>query len=472
MSTQRLASCRQRLVSSNLTEFGDAASALNWISAEAAMAAEIKRGSRLEAIGDHLHMAFKGTKPHIGPLSPGCRLCGEGGWSCLFVNGKCNCRCFYCPSAQDEIGTPTTHRIPFSRPTDYAAYVSHFGYTGVSISGGEPLLTPDLTLRFLQAVNQSKKRPLHLWMYTNGTLLTADLVKRLHDAGLDEIRFDLSAVGYNLEKVRLAVGHIPTVTVEIPAIPEDFQRLTKLLPQLKETGIDHLNLHQLRLTPHNRDQLDKRRYTYLHGERVTVLESELTALALMQNVVEKGIGLPINYCTFVFQNRFQRAAARRKSAQLIIKPHESITESGYIRSIGLVGDPETLSKKADRLAKNGVDGQLWAIGSRKDRLYFHINLWEQMVPGDLKIVVGYSEASLCPHISYHRTFKEVRVNREKKLFIEKQPVGAEILLDEVQQTRFKSLVNLPDRPGTQTDGCAVDWFEEYEFIQPGLQDYF
>jgi len=472
MNTQRLASCRQRLVSSNLAEFGDSASALNWISSEEAMAAEIKRGSRLEAIGEHLQMAFKGTKPHIGPLSPGCRLCGEGGWSCLFVNGKCNRRCFYCPSAQDEIGTPTTHRIPFSRPTDYAAYVSHFGYTGVSISGGEPLLTPDLTLRFLQAVNQSKKRPLHLWMYTNGTLLTADLVKRLHDAGLDEIRFDLSAVGYNLEKVRLAVGHIPTVTVEIPAIPEDFQRLTKLLPQLKETGIDHLNLHQLRLTPHNRNQLDKRRYTYLHGERVTVLESELTALALMQNVVEKGIGLPLNYCTFVFQNRFQRAAARRKSAQLIIKPHESITESGYIRSIGLVGDPETLSKKADRLTKNGVDSQLWAIGSRKDRLYFHINLWEQMVPGDLKIVVGYSEASLCHHISYHRTFKEVRVNREKKLFIEKQPAGAEILLDEVQQTRFKSLVNLPDRPGTQTDGCAVDWFEEYEFIQPGLQDYF
>ena len=73
-------------------------------------------------------MAFKGTKPHIGSLSPGCRICGEGGWSCLFINGKCNCRCFYCPSPQDETGVPTTHRVAFARPADYAAYLDRFGF--------------------------------------------------------------------------------------------------------------------------------------------------------------------------------------------------------------------------------------------------------------------------------------------------------------------------------------------------------
>jgi hypothetical protein len=193
----------------------------------------------------------------------------------------------------------------------------------------------------------------------------------------------------------------------------------------------------------------------------------------MQNVVDQCIGLPVNYCTFVFQHRFQRAAARRKSAQLMARPHESITESGFIRSLCLVGNPETLSLRADQLTKKGVDGQLWTIGSRKDRLYFHIALWEQMVPDDgLNMAVGYSEASLCPHISYHRTFKEVRVNQEKKLFIEKQPVSAEILLDHEQQMRFQSLVHHPDRQAIQSGPCSVDRFEDYEFIHPGLQDYF
>lgn len=472
MNEQRLASYRHQLVSANLAEFGDTAEALNWISPAGAMAAQTERGKRLQSMGQRLHLAFKGTKPHIGPLSPGCRICGEGDWSCLFINGKCNCRCFYCPSSQAEIGVPTTNRMPFNRPADYATYVDHFGFRGISISGGEPLTTPALTLRFLRTVDQSKKRPLHLWMYTNGTLLTADLVKKLKDAGLDEIRFDLSAAGYDLKKVRLAVGHIPIVTVEIPAIPEDFQRLSELLPLMKAIGVDHLNVHQLRMNPFNRDQLDKRKYTYLHGEKVTVLESELTALALMQHVVDRNIGLPVNYCASVFQHRFQRAAARRKSAQLMVKPHQSITECGYIRSLCLVGDPEKVVRQKDQLTSQGVDHQLWSIGSRNDRLFFHPQLWEHVALDALNLIVTYSEALLCPQISYHRTFKEVRVNSEKRLFIEKQPVCSEIHLDDAQRTRFISIVNHPDSSVLQNQDSSDDRFLDYELIQPGLQDYF
>jgi pyruvate formate-lyase activating enzyme-like uncharacterized protein len=472
MGKEQLASCRHQTVSDNLAEFGDSAGVLNWVSPSGAVAAEDERTRRLEAIGQHLNMAFNGTKPHIGSLSPGCRICGEGGWSCLFINGKCNCRCFYCPSPQDEIGVPTTHRVAFARPADYAAYLARFGFRGTSISGGEPLLTPALTLRFLQAVNQSQNRPQHLWLYTNGTLLTADLLKRLRDAGLDEIRFDLSAVDYDPKNVRLAVGTIPTVTVEIPAIPEDAGRLTELLPQLKGAGVDYLNLHQLRLTPFNRDRLARRNYTYLHGEKVTVLESELAALALMQTVVDRGIDLPVNYCAVAFQHRFQQAAARRNSARLMVKPHESVTEKGYIRSLFLSGDPEALSRQADRLRENGVDSQLWTIDSRRSRLFFHPTVWERMAPAGLDLAVAYAEASLCPQISYHRTFKEIRVNREKKLFIEKQPAGRDIVLGDAQQVRLNSLIDCPDRPAIEAGACADDRLADYECIIPGLQDYF
>ncbi len=472
MNEQRLAACRQQLVSANLAEFGHTADRLNWISPAGARAAQTERGERLHAIGPGLRLAYKATKPHIGPLSPGCRICGEGDWSCLFVNGKCNCRCFYCPSSQDAIGVPTTNRMSFTRPVDYAAYVNHFGFRGISISGGEPLLTPALTLRFLQAVDQSKKRPLHLWMYTNGTLLTVDLVKKLRAAGLNEIRFDLSAVAYDLKKVRLAVGQIPIVTVEIPAIPEDVELLKELLPQLKAIGVDHLNLHQLRLNPFNRDQLDKRNYTYLHGEKVGVLESELTALALMQHVADLNIELPVNYCASVFQQRFQRAGARRKSARLMVKPHESITESGFIRTLAVVGDPDILSRQAARMARHGLNPQWWTIGGRNDYMYFHPQLWEHVVFDGLKVMVTYSEALLCPHISYHRTFKEVRVSSEKRLFIEKQPVVSEIYLDEAQRTRFISIVAHPDSHVLQNLDLCGDRFLDYELIQPGLQDYF
>ena len=462
----------RQMVSENMAEYGAGADTLNWVSPAVALAAEAERGRHLTAIGDHLHLACQATKPHLGPLSPGCLACGQGEWSCLFINGQCNCRCFYCPSPQDDISVPTTNRLPFAKPADYTAYVAHFGFQGVSISGGEPLMTPDRTLRFLEALNQSGHRPRHLWMYTNGTLLTEDLVQQLGHAGLNEIRFDLSAVDYHLKTVRLAVGHIPVVTVEIPAVPEDRERLERLLPVLKETGIDHLNLHQLRLTPHNRANLAQRRYTYLHGEKVTVLESELTALALMQQVVETGIGLAVNYCSFVYKHRFQRAAARRKSAHLMAKPHECVTESGYIRSLCLMGHPETLGRQVQRLEQQGVDRRLWTTGGYTDRLYFHPDLWAGMETDPFQLAVSYFEAMLCPHISYHRTFKTVRLSRETEIFIEKQPVGRQTILDEDQRRRFVAMVLDPQVPVQPTGVSTMDGFMDHEFIRPGLQDYF
>lgn len=74
-------------------------------------------------------------------------------------------------------------------------------------------------------------------MYTNGTLLTTDLAKKRRDAGQDVIRVDLSTVDYGLKKVRLAIGQIPIVTVDIPFIPEDFQNLMDLLPRMEAIGV-------------------------------------------------------------------------------------------------------------------------------------------------------------------------------------------------------------------------------------------
>ena len=151
---------------------------------------------------------------------------------------------------------------------------------------------------------------------------------------MNEIRFDISARDYDLDKLQQAVGHIPVVTVEIPAIPEDMEKVSDLLPVLHDVGVNHLNLHQLRLTPHNMMNLKNRNYTFLHGDRVTVLESELMVLNLMEIAVARKEKLPINYCSFVYKHRFQRAAARKRNARFIVKDHESITGSGFYPNHG------------------------------------------------------------------------------------------------------------------------------------------
>jgi len=325
---------RTAQIAGNRKEYGRHYDFLEFPTLARATAAHDERGELLAWLREHAEFGCSDTKVDCRRLSPGCQTCAAGGWSCLFINGRCNASCFYCPTSQDDTGDPLTNGIPFASAADYAEYVALFGFTGVSISGGEPLLTPERTLSYIDAVRRRLGDKVHIWMYTNGTLLTRELAGELRSAGLGEIRFDIGATGYNLAKLQLAVGVIPTVTVEIPTVPEEEGLLREKLVEMAASGVKHLNLHQLRLTPHNARHLASRPYTFMHGENVTVLESELSALRLVRYALEQGIDLPVNYCSFPYKRRFQHAAARRRGIPFVLADHEVETQAGYLRAQG------------------------------------------------------------------------------------------------------------------------------------------
>ena len=471
MIDQTMEQRREALVQANRDEYGPKAADLSWITPEQAEAAESERARLLQAAGPDLIQACRGTKPHLGPLSPGCRICSQGDWSCLFINGRCNCRCFYCPSPQDETGLPTTNRLTFARAADYADYTGSLGFSGVSISGGEPLLTFERSRTFIETVRRRRGGALHIWLYTNGVLLTRDKLLRLRDAGLKEIRFDISAVGYDLEKVALAADLMDCVTIEIPAIPEDFDRLAALLPEIKALGVRHLNLHQLRLTPHNLSCFTNRNYTFLHGEKVTVLESELSALKLLVHARTHTIGLPINYCSFAYKNRYQGTAVRRRHALHLVKGHESVTESGYIRTLALWGDPEPIEAQAQRFAAMAEASGKWSLSGNGERLYFHPELIARLDPAAGNLKMGYAQAVLQSHISYRHPFREIRINPRIKLFFERQPCVRDFPLS---GELLGALT--PPGAGVPVSGAPLareyEAIRDYEQIRPGLQAYF
>ncbi|MEJ2037647.1 MAG: radical SAM protein, partial [Desulfosarcinaceae bacterium] len=293
---------------------------------------------------------------------------------------------------------------------------------------------------------------------------------RLREAGLNEIRFDISAVDYDLTKVALAADLMACVTIEIPAVPEDFERLAALLPELKALGVSHLNLHQLRLTTHNFSRLRERPYTYLHGEKVTVLESELTALRLLARA--RDAGLPLNYCSFAYKNRYQGMAVRRRHAKEMVKGHEAVTESGYVRTLALWGDPGPIEAQARRLEALPEARGKWSLSGKKDRLYIHADLAPFLDPAAGQLKASYAQAALNSHISYHHPFKEVRINPRINLYLEKQPCLKDFSLG-------RDLSGLRTQ---RTDGAApggeagpppeLETIQDYEWIRPGLQEYF
>lgn len=401
---------QQQLIESNRREYGRLYDLLSFAGPERLASAGAERAELLLWLEKHARFGYAGTKVDCNGLSPGCQRCGEGGWSCLFINGRCNGRCFYCPTAQDDDGPPLTNGLAFNAPEDYAAYVAALGFSGVSISGGEPLLTPELTISYLSAVRQRCGDAVHLWLYTNGTLLTPELCGRLRDAGLNEIRFDLGAVRYNLKKLRLAVGCIPTVTVEIPAVPEEEELLKLKLVEMAEAGVNHLNLHQMRLTPYNFGPLTERGYTFLHGEKVTVLESELCALRLVRFGLEQGIALPVNYCSFPYKRRFQHAAARRRAALSVCAPGETVTEPGYLRTVSPAG-------------------------------------------------VRYCDAALLQNPSYRYPFEKIVLETGRALYLERRPLTPDLELSDLERSALEA-------------GEPPARLARFERIETGLSEYF
>jgi pyruvate formate-lyase activating enzyme-like uncharacterized protein len=451
-------------------EFGEDYDRLRFVSDGQAREAKALREGILEEIASDIAFYNKRTKPVYRGLSEGCRLCGTGSWSCLFINGKCNCRCFYCPTEQCKIGLPTTNTLTFPKVQDYTDYVQQLNFKGVSLSGGEPLLTLDATLKFLASVKKKLGDGVYLWIYTNGTLVDRDILLRLRDGGCNEIRFDIGATGYSLQKARLAVGVIDHVTVEIPAVPEDYGLMKDKLSEMNESGISFLNLHQLRLTPFNRANLIPRNYTYLHGEHLTVLESELAALKLVRHAAVNRIPLAVNYCSYVYKNRFQRAAARRRSSRMIASPHEDITENGHIRSLYAEGPAEVLGGLAESLERSGSPAEKWRVNKNHDRIYFSAAVRHLLPPDKIRLGVSYFDSRMVPSISYRNMFVEIKLNKNRGIFVERMRISDDVEIPESRRNSFEALIAGGEEPPAVIPPVDSDILR-YETILPDLQDY-
>lgn len=455
-------SFRDEMIAANIREYGYNYDSLKFPSKEQSEAYAGEREELLRWFSGRAEFGCKGTKFDCHGLSPGCRTCMEGRWSCLFINGRCNCDCFYCPSPQDQSGVPQTNGIPFASADDYGEYLAALNFTGASLSGGEPLLTPERTLEYISAIRRRCGDAIHIWLYTNGTFLTAETCRRLRDAGLDEIRFDIGAIRYNLKKVRVAEGIIPTVTVEIPAVPEDFMLMKDKIGEMADAGVNHLNLHQLRLTPHNFRRLSSRGYTFIHGEKVTVLESELTALRLLRHALENRIPLPVNYCSFPYKRRFQRSASRRRAASLAGCDHEVVTESGYLRTLSVSGSSAMVAGLARALDALKESNGTWEIGAGGETLSFAPGLWPHLKGKVDKVEAVYHEAAISPSTPSSLTCKLIPLTTGRGLAVARQKVCGplQLSIEEVEAILGGDDVSIPHE------------IRYYERIEAGLAEYF
>ena len=98
---------------------------------------------------------------------------------------RCNLSCAYC-NEYDDFSKPVSVETMYRRIDRLA----ELGTTIVTISGGEPLLHPELDL----IIARIRKHVIIAGMITNGYLLTAERIHRLNDAGLDHLQISIDNV--------------------------------------------------------------------------------------------------------------------------------------------------------------------------------------------------------------------------------------------------------------------------------------
>ena len=284
--------------------------------------------ARLPAIPS-LHVENGGETVRLGELSPGCQACQDGAWDCVFLSHQCNLSCTFCYNPH-AIPAEAAGSVFGKAPAEVLANYARTRISGVGFTGGEPFLQPEKLFEWLGALKAARPEG-YYWVYTNGLLVQEAHLQRLAELGLDEIRFNAAASGYDhptlLDNLQLASQYIPRLTVEIPAIPEDSEKLLGCLEAWSARGVRYLNLHELIYEPGTNaaDMTGARQELVTADGHTTEFnpESRPLTLRVIQKVWELKLPIYVNDCSM--QTKLRQLRGRRKSlAPLTHQPYEKL----------------------------------------------------------------------------------------------------------------------------------------------------
>lgn len=134
---------------------------------------------------------------------------------------SCNCNCQHC----DLGGLKKEEKI--IEPKDYARIVRELKPLVVQLSGGEPLLRPDI-VEIVKATKQFGRLPYTI-LVTNGVLLNEDIYLKLEEAGLNQLSISLDFPDQRHDEFRRHPGL--------------FEHLEKTVPKLAKYGFNDIILN-------------------------------------------------------------------------------------------------------------------------------------------------------------------------------------------------------------------------------------
>jgi uncharacterized protein len=240
-------------------------------------------------------------------ICEGCKRCLRGRKMVLFITGKCSRNCFYCPLSKKRknIDKIWANEKECKTLSEVIKEAEKSGARGCGITGGDPLLKMERTLKYASALKKRFK-DFHIHIYLSTLLVTKEKLKRLSEF-VDEVRFHPNLLG-DLKKekfkIKLAKEFFDkkNIGIEVPVFPGREKEILLLLKEIsKEIGF--VNLNELEIGESNED-LFSIKYD-LNEDGYTVKGSLETGKKLLKKISKINPKLKAHLCTARTKNWYQ-----------------------------------------------------------------------------------------------------------------------------------------------------------------------
>ena len=248
----------------------------------------------------------------------------------LFITGRCGTDCFYCPVSDEKKGNDLTfaNEKRIAGTEEIIAEAVSMDATGTGITGGDPLLSMERTLKAIHMLKKELGKDHHIHLYTS--TIDLDKTMALEAAGLDEIRFHppisvwecigTTDLGLIVSSVKMDVG------VEVPALPDAQDGLERLVGDVIGLGVDFVNMNELEFSEGNWGMMKDRGYELKDELSSAILGSESTAKRIMKRFPDANI----HFCSSSFKDSVQLRKRLIRTAERTAKEYDVVTEDGTL----------------------------------------------------------------------------------------------------------------------------------------------
>lgn len=266
----------------------------------------------------------------IGDLPKGCQMCVKGEKLVLYITGICPRHCWYCPLSEQRKDKDVifVNEWKTDSKEDLIKEVELCSSKGAGITGGDPLSRLDRTVEYIELLKEKFGKGFHIHLYTSFVLVTEDNLRKLYDAGLDEIRFhpDLDDKS-NWENVENALLFDWDVGIEIPCIPDKKREIFDVC-DFFDGKIKFLNLNEFEIADTNSEGMFERGFVEKSDTSFGILGSSGIGSEVLEYCLGKSFD--VHFCSSKLKDKVQMQNRFKLRAQNVSTDFDVITDEGLL----------------------------------------------------------------------------------------------------------------------------------------------